>query len=274
MTNWNDYENKFSEIAPSFKYSRLDIQWGDSGEHFRIAGGADKLAIQRFELLAQKAGEELTRLNNIQEYLYLMDERNPLTRWYKALWKLGDNFDFGFVGNMLNENKETVGHIMTGSINRFVETSALLCLRFSSQQEVNNIVIPKNRSPLILDNLHPSILKVSKKLYEDGHYRAAVLDAYIELINRVKRISNRPDLDGSSLMQQVFSLRNPTILLSEDNDEQQGFMWLFSGAVMAIRNPKAHKITEITDPQRSLEWLAFASVLHRVLDDVENGVES
>ncbi|WP_374955159.1 TIGR02391 family protein [Paenibacillus sp. PCH8] len=83
-------------------------------------------------------------------------------------------------------------------------------------------------------------------------------------------MSGRSDLDGSPLMQQVFSPRNPQIILSDDQDEQQGFMWLFAGAVMAIRNPKAHKITDVTDPQRTLEWLSFASVLHRVLDDIEN----
>lgn len=82
------------------------------------------------------------------------------------------------------------------------------------------------------------------------------------------------DLVGSPLMQQVFSIRSPKLIISDDQDEQQDFMWLFSGAVMAIKNPKAHKIIEITDPQRTVEWLAFASVLHRVLDDVENGSNS
>ncbi|MCR2805944.1 TIGR02391 family protein [Paenibacillus soyae] len=128
----------------------------------------------------------------------------------------------------------------------------------------------KPRSPLTIDNLHENVMRVSKDYYKDGHYRAAVLDTYIDLINRVKVISGRTDIDGSPLMQQVFSPKNPQLLVSDDSDEQQGFMWLFSGAVMAIRNPKAHRIVEITDPQRTLEWLGFASVLHRVLDDIEN----
>ena len=68
-------------------------------------------------------------------------------------------------------------------------------------------------------------------------------------------------------MQTVFSPRSPKLVISDDSDEQQGFMWLFSGAVMAIRNPKAHRLVEQNDPQRTLEWLSFASVLLRVLDD-------
>ncbi|MGG3453928.1 TIGR02391 family protein [Paenibacillus rhizolycopersici] len=135
-------------------------------------------------------------------------------------------------------------------------------------------VIKEIQPPLSIENLHPNIIKVSEKLFYDGHYRSAVLDSYIDLINRVKELSGRSDLDGSPLMQQVFSIRTPKLIISDDQDEQQGFMWLFSGAVMAIRNPKAHKIIEITDPQRTVEWLAFASVLHRVLDDLENGRNS
>lgn len=270
MSNWNDFEKQFMELVPYFNSSRLDIQWGDSGEHFSIAGGADRLANQRFEILARKAGEKLLDIKSIYEYTEIVNESDALMRWYKALWKLSDNFDFGFVGNMLDENKAVIGNIFTGTINRFVETSAIMCLKFSSLEENHEAKITRNRAPFTLSNLHPNIIKVSEQLYEDGHYRAAVLDAYIDLINRVKRIANRSDLDGSPLMQNVFSPRNPQILLSEDQDEQQGFMWLFNGAVMAIRNPKAHKIIEVSDPQRTLEWLAFASVLHRVLDDADN----
>jgi Protein of unknown function (Hypoth_ymh) len=43
-------------------------------------------------------------------------------------------------------------------------------------------------------------------------------------------------------------------------------MWLFTGAVMGIRNPRAHAITPHPDKQTTLEWLGFASVLFRMLD--------
>lgn len=270
---WSELEKQFNELAPHFRDSRLDIQWGDSGEYFRIAGGADRIAIQRFEVLARKSGELLLKLDSLKEHEEIVQEKDPLNRWYKALWKLTNNMEFRFYGNMFNEKEEVIGVVYSGTINRFVEASALLCLEFATDDEAtvaSSSVSHQERSPLKLDNLHPNIINTSGRLYEDGHYRSAVLDAYIDLINRVKRLSGRPDLDGSRLMQQVFSAKNPTMLVSDDPDEQLGFMWLFSGAVMAIRNPKAHKIVEVTDPQRSLEWLAFASVLHRILDDIEN----
>jgi len=120
-----------------------------------------------------------------------------------------------------------------------------------------------------LENLHPLVQPVASKLYADGHYRQAILDTYILLVDTVKTKSGRHDLEGTGLMQTVFSANNPIIKISDDPDEQLGFMWMFSGAVMGIRNPKAHRLIPQTDPQRTLEWLSFASVLLRVLDDAE-----
>jgi len=120
-----------------------------------------------------------------------------------------------------------------------------------------------------VENLHPLIQPVALKLWIDGHFRQAILDTYILLVNTVKTKSGRHDLDGSGLMQTVFSPKTPIIKISDDPDEQLGFMWMFSGAVMGIRNPKAHKLIQQKDPQRTLEWLSFASVLLRVLDDAE-----
>ena len=65
------------------------------------------------------------------------------------------------------------------------------------------------------------------------------------------------------------SAKTPIIKISDDVDEQLGFMWMFSGAVMGIRNPKAHTLIPQTNPQKTLEWLSFASVLLRALDDAE-----
>jgi len=67
-------------------------------------------------------------------------------------------------------------------------------------------------------------------------------------------------------MQNVFSPNNPVLMVSDDPDEIMGYMWMFSGAVMGIRNAKAHKLIPQREPQAALEWLAFASALFRALD--------
>jgi len=122
---------------------------------------------------------------------------------------------------------------------------------------------------LAISNLHPLIQSVASKLFADGHYRQSILDTYILLVETVKTKSGRRDLDGVNLMQTVFSPNNPIIKISDDSDEQLGYMWMFCGAVMGIRNPKAHRLIEQRDPQRTLEWLSYASVLLKVLDEAE-----
>ena len=48
-------------------------------------------------------------------------------------------------------------------------------------------------------------------------------------------------------MTQAFSEINPKIHLTPlatvtDRDEQKGYQFLFSGSVLAIRNPRAHEV--------------------------------
>jgi len=120
-----------------------------------------------------------------------------------------------------------------------------------------------------IDLLHPGIVKTSKKLFNDGHYRQAVLDAFIYIIDYVKIKSGMHDLDGVPLMQTVFSAKNPVVQLSKDSNQQLGYMWLFSGSVMGIRNFYAHKLIEIIDKQEAIELLCLASSLLRILDKNE-----
>lgn len=138
------------------------------------------------------------------------------------------------------------------------------------QKEISNEFYNKDINPNIpleLSGLHPVVQKTAGELYKNGHYRQAILDTYIALVDSVKIKSGEYKLDNTPLMQNVFSPKSPIIKVSEDLDEQLGFMWLFSGAVMGIRNPKAHRLVEQNDPQRTLEWLSFASVLLKVIDD-------
>jgi uncharacterized protein (TIGR02391 family) len=77
-------------------------------------------------------------------------------------------------------------------------------------------------------------------------------------------------LDGTTLMQKVFSQNNPILRFNpladeSDRNEQLGFMMMFSGAVAGLRNPRAHKLIK-DDPERALEFIAFVSLLAKLLD--------
>jgi uncharacterized protein (TIGR02391 family) len=84
-------------------------------------------------------------------------------------------------------------------------------------------------------------------------------------------LRSNKELDGVALMQNVFSKDNPILRFNDlkdntDKDEQLGFMWLYSGAVMGLRNPRAHRIIA-DDPERALEFIAFISLLAKMLDE-------
>ena len=103
-----------------------------------------------------------------------------------------------------------------------------------------------------------------------GHYAHAVEDACKVLDGLVKTRSGRHGLSGTELMQQVFSPNKPVLKFNDiasdtDKSEQRGMMFLYSGAMLALRNPRAHEIVE-DNPEKALEYIAFLSLLVKSLD--------
>jgi len=126
----------------------------------------------------------------------------------------------------------------------------------------------KTKLPLqLFDALqfHPKIIEASRELFKDGHYRDAIYRAFVEVNNFVKDRA-KSQLDGRKLMSTVFSPDNPIIKLNPlatqtDKDEQEGFMFLFMGAMQGIRNPKAHENIIQNNPYIALKLIGFASLL-------------
>jgi len=140
----------------------------------------------------------------------------------------------------------------------------------TSKRDKAQSTIPEDL-PMVLD-LHPLIRQVSEKLFMDGHYSQCIFEAYKALNNHVKAKSGRKDLDGKDLMAKVFSAKHPVLALNAlreqtDKDEQEGFMFLYMGAMEGIRNPKAHETLQQGDPKKTLEYLALASLLARRVDE-------
>lgn len=120
-------------------------------------------------------------------------------------------------------------------------------------------------------NIHHRIQQVSEKRFYSGNYADAILAAFKVVNNLVKEKSGKTDLDGKKLMFTVFNKDNPILSLNDNSttsekDEQEGFMYLFGGAMQGIRNPKAHEEIIQNNPQITLEYLAFASLLCRMID--------
>jgi uncharacterized protein (TIGR02391 family) len=121
-------------------------------------------------------------------------------------------------------------------------------------------------------DLHPEISRAASPLYRDGHYANAV-EASVKALNGLVRLRSGLEHDGATLMERAFSPSNPVLKFNDlqdqsDKDEQKGFMYLFSGAVSGLRNPRAHGFIQ-DDPERALEFIAFVSLLAKLLDGVK-----
>jgi uncharacterized protein (TIGR02391 family) len=117
--------------------------------------------------------------------------------------------------------------------------------------------------------LHPEIDRAAGALYRGGHFANAVEDS-VKALNALVRLRSGIEEDGSTLMERVFSPKNPILKFNDlvddsDRNEQKGYMMMFSGAVSGLRNPRAHKLIQ-DDPERALEFIAFVSLLAKLLD--------
>jgi len=155
MTSWIEIEAKFKEMGPLLRDSRIDAQWGHSGEYWRIAGALDVYAAKRFEAIARIAGEKLRNvlLKTPEPPKEIITETDPVRCWYKGLAYIGKNMNYEFTAKALDEKGDVVGHIYTGRIHRIAEASAILCLELSSR-------FPDS-SPEAIVGLKPGIYGVS-----------------------------------------------------------------------------------------------------------------
>ena len=115
-----------------------------------------------------------------------------------------------------------------------------------------------------LSRLHLSIKDKVEKLINEGNNDSAVFSAFKTLEIEVKNKSGVNET-GMTLMNKVFSSNNPIIKLSDDKNEQEGFMYLFKGAMGAIRNREGHNNVKYST-EETIELVSFASYLIRLLD--------
>lgn len=124
--------------------------------------------------------------------------------------------------------------------------------------------------PFELRNLYPGLPVKVRKLFDDGHGAEATFHAFKFVEKVVQNHSQSPQI-GEKLMMAVFNEAGPIMKLNtlsnaSEQDEQRGYRFIFSGAIVAIRNPGGHEITLSDDPDVCLDHLAFASLLLRRLE--------
>jgi hypothetical protein len=158
MLSWKELETEFRALRNSFRDARVDGQWGSAGEYWRVAGTSDRNAERRFLALANVAGEKLAGAltPGTQEAEEVLREGDPVRRWYKAIWKIGRNFEYGLIGEQKTDTGESAGFIYTGTINNIAEASSVFCLELLAQY-------PQDRNSL--SEAQESEVKIKKGLW-------------------------------------------------------------------------------------------------------------
>ena len=121
--------------------------------------------------------------------------------------------------------------------------------------------------------LHPVIADTSYDLYSTGHLRDAVLNAIVAIFDLIRTRTGLAS-DGAQLAQQVFSPNDPHLVLSElatesGQNDQKGFLQIFAGSYLGIRNPKAHTLEHDLTEEKAAQYLVFASLLARRVEEAQ-----
>ncbi|TAM42076.1 TIGR02391 family protein [bacterium] len=131
---------------------------------------------------------------------------------------------------------------------------------------------PSNAVPgNIIDFLHPKIVESSYTQFRSGLFRDAVFNAFVAVFDLIRE-KTKIDRDGADLVAEVFSLAKPKLVFSSLKNasginEQKGFIQILQGAYQGIRNPKAHSLETDLNEVKTIQYLVFASLLVRRVDE-------
>lgn len=122
--------------------------------------------------------------------------------------------------------------------------------------------------------LHPVVLENAYQLYRNGHLREAVLNSITAVFDFIRTRTGSPE-DGDRLIGQALSLNEPMLILSElesesGQNDQKGFMQIYKGTYQGIRNPKAHSLTHDLTNSKAAQYLVFASLLARRIEEASS----
>jgi uncharacterized protein (TIGR02391 family) len=131
----------------------------------------------------------------------------------------------------------------------------------------------KRDDPSFEKMLHPAIANACYKQFCDGHLRDSVLNSIVAIFDLIRGRTGI-DADGTDLANKAFSLKNPYLILSEletesGQSDQKGFLQIFNGSYQGIRNPKAHTLNHDLTEAKAAEYLVFASLLARRVEEAE-----
>jgi hypothetical protein len=126
-------------------------------------------------------------------------------------------------------------------------------------------------------HFHPWVWEPARSLWRGGHYRGALQTAATALDNQLQALSQRSDVQGTPLVQQLLSEKAPEPgkprlnLPSIGNDENDknlrgGMRGLGETCFSLVRNLTTHNLDEFTE-QEALEQMAVLSLFARRVEE-------
>lgn len=159
---------------------------------------------------------------------------------------------------------------MPNSLERFEAIARALARLPKDEPATQLAVVPPALDPFDSRNIHPDLPPKVRELFDDGHFPEATCLAFKYLDNKVQQHSGSSE-SGFKLMMAVFGGAIPKLPLNplvtaSHKDEQEGFQFVFAGAMRGIRNPRAHDVNIMDDPDICLDHLSLVSLLLRRLE--------
>lgn len=120
--------------------------------------------------------------------------------------------------------------------------------------------------------IHPEVLKYCRTELLQDNYFHAVFEATKGLAQRLRDLSG-VHADGAALVDQIFSIERPLLVMSTlqtetEKSEHKGFAALLKGCFAAVRNPLAHGPKILWEGEDdAADYLSLISLLHRKLDE-------
>src|SRR5262249_24706613 len=124
------------------------------------------------------------------------------------------------------------------------------------------------------DLLNDAVRASALQQYRDGHWRDAVLNALIAVFDLLRSRTGL-DMAGDPLVTRAFSADHPLLAVADvttesGRNDQVGFMILMQGAYRVVRNPKAHSLQHDLTALSAAQYLVFASLLARRVEEARS----
>lgn len=122
--------------------------------------------------------------------------------------------------------------------------------------------------------IHTKVRELAFDKFQSGFYADAVLTCLREINSILKKYAKaqgRRERDGASLITNTFSLSNPLIELADLTTEtgrniQLGYMKIFEGMMIGIRNPKSHE-NMFPDELKTIHFIFMVSFMMIKLEE-------